>query len=204
MMFRGMQIELYLKCKCTEHKAKQQALVRNVAHQHLQRGQIGRSHSVIRAESRCKQPQWDVREQEGRHHGDIHHMHWPQTAKQQTCVFICSVPLLLTSTTEWVTHHAAPSPRGREPDCRGKTGHPWPELRSGKPFAAGRNTHIKHLNIKKTQLFYQQTHVQKHKHQQTGLQLCNPHMFEITLHQDHVIQGFSMIINDRFISNSLQ
>lgn len=53
--FRGMQqshyeLKLYLKCKCTEHKAKHQSLVRNVAYQQLKRGQIRRSYFVIRAE----------------------------------------------------------------------------------------------------------------------------------------------------------
>lgn len=43
------KLKLYLKCKHTEHKSKHQALVRNVTQQHLQRGQIGQPHFVIRA-----------------------------------------------------------------------------------------------------------------------------------------------------------
>ncbi len=58
-MFKGMQqnyyeVKLYLKCKCTEHKAEHQASVRNVAYQHPQWDQIGRSHFIISADRSWK------------------------------------------------------------------------------------------------------------------------------------------------------
>lgn len=59
------------------------------------------------------------------------------------CMFI-SVISAWTQTVRrsWMTHPAALLPPGRGPGCRGKTRHPWPELRSGKPFAGGQNTHL--------------------------------------------------------------
>lgn len=56
-MFGGMQhshyeLKPYLKRKHAEHETEHEALVRNVAYQHLQRGQIGRPYFVIGAE-RC-------------------------------------------------------------------------------------------------------------------------------------------------------
>lgn len=53
--YRGMQhshyeLKVYLKCERAENKAEHQSLVRNVAYEHLQRGQIGWLHFVIRGE----------------------------------------------------------------------------------------------------------------------------------------------------------
>lgn len=45
---------MYLKCKYTEHRAEQQALVRGVAQQHFQSGPVRRSYPVIRAARGCK------------------------------------------------------------------------------------------------------------------------------------------------------
>lgn len=101
------------------------------------------------------------------------------------------VSLTLTVGHLWMTHPAAPSPRGREPGCRGKTRHPWPELRLGKPFAGGQNTHIKLEKISKAQLCYQQTHNQRHTNtnKQVFLPLLRNHTFRITSSSLPSIQG---------------
>lgn len=61
------ELKLYLKCKCTEHKAKHQPLVRNVAYQQLKWGQIRRSYFVIRAQRSWK----ENHSQEGKKRSEI-------------------------------------------------------------------------------------------------------------------------------------